>query len=143
MFDENDRLLYVGVSVQFPMRLSQHEGTKPWWQDVTKVTVEHFDLLDAALAAEGKAQVDEDPVRNVVRNGRVPNHRARRRQRDEEFQERIRRAEDERRQRGVYAIRVKCTNCFTRIAELPIGVALVDADCPNCGVNLAPEREAA
>lgn len=45
-------VLYVGCTSRLPERLDQHRVTKPWWKNVTTVTVEHFDNKQDALDRE-------------------------------------------------------------------------------------------
>jgi rRNA maturation endonuclease Nob1 len=123
------------------MRLAQHE-TKPWWRDVVRVTLTHYDHHLKALKAEGEAQETENPVHNVVRNGRVPNSRERRAANQREFAARKAALDRDRRVRGVYAVFLRCANCFHTINELPMGTPKDEADCPNCGVPLRQEQAA-
>lgn len=51
MYDADERLLYVGCSVQWPIRMGQHQD-KPWWQEVARVDLEHFNRL--ARGAQGR-----------------------------------------------------------------------------------------
>jgi hypothetical protein len=128
MYDADDVLLYVGVSVSWPMRLYQHD-TKPWFRDVARVTLEHFDDHRVALAAEGRAQADENPVYNIVRNGRVPNAR-------ERNAERRARKQADLAARGVYEAWHHCPNCrLSERVEIKLGVPRGDHPCPTCGVR--------
>lgn len=140
MYDADSQLLYVGCTIQWPKRLADHQS-KPWWADVTRVELQHFDDHRDALTVEGHAQDAEAPIHNVIRNGRIPNLKARRRdlkrQRDEEDAQR----DADLAARGMYSTWVTCSNCRTHINELPLGTARVDAICPRCGV-LAHGRKA-
>jgi hypothetical protein len=64
--NRDGRLIYVGISLSLPARLGQHRGDKPWWAEVTTVTVEHFPDRASALAAEKEAIRTESPLYNVV-----------------------------------------------------------------------------
>lgn len=64
-YDSNGRLLYVGITVRLPLRLRQHNDTKPWWTDVSDVTVEHFASRPEAARAEQEAIRLELPLFNI------------------------------------------------------------------------------
>lgn len=66
-FDESERLLYVGVT-SVPRWDGGHRRDKPWWTQVHKATVEHFDERTVALTAERYAIKTEGPEHNVVHN---------------------------------------------------------------------------
>jgi predicted GIY-YIG superfamily endonuclease len=63
-YDENDALLYVGVSTNVARRAGQHED-KEWWHRVARSTVEQFDSRGAALDAEATAIQVERPLYNI------------------------------------------------------------------------------
>lgn len=67
-YDANDNLLYVGITSQLPMRWKTHDKLKPWWREVVRATVEHFDTREDALAAEATAIKAEKPRYNVRGN---------------------------------------------------------------------------
>lgn len=70
-FGANDELLYVGITCDLGRRMSRHAQDKPWWTEVRRTTVEHFDSRDAVLAAERSAVMSEAPAYNVrLRNGK-------------------------------------------------------------------------
>jgi len=72
-FDAEGSLLYVGITNALLTRLSSHERTKPWWADVTTVTVEHYEDRDSVLLAETAAIVLEGPAHNAMRSvGQTP-----------------------------------------------------------------------
>lgn len=68
-YDTHDRLLYIGITVSLPTRLTDHRDDKPWWRDVARMTVEHFADRESVLAAEKAAIVTERPLHNVHHNG--------------------------------------------------------------------------
>lgn len=65
-WDKNDKLLYVGISLNAVARLSQHRN-KRWFGEIAKVTVEKCPTREAALEAETKAIETEDPINNASR----------------------------------------------------------------------------
>lgn len=65
-FDENDRLLYVGLSMNFDGRLAKHRR-KPWWPQVARTEIEWFDGRESAKTAEKIAIHHENPVYNITR----------------------------------------------------------------------------
>lgn len=64
MYDEADRLLYVGVSGDLPTRLNAHRSEKPWYTEVSRITLKHFPTRDGALDAETHAIAQEGPLYN-------------------------------------------------------------------------------
>ena len=64
-YDENDRLLYIGVSNSFFERLSNHKNHSHWFEKVTKIHLEHFDSQEDLLIAEKKAIKKEKPLHNI------------------------------------------------------------------------------
>lgn len=64
LYDENDRLLYVGISHSARFRLMQHVR-KVWWKDVSRKEVEKHPNRKAALQAEKTAVHTERPIWNV------------------------------------------------------------------------------
>lgn len=67
-FDSSGVLLYVGITCNLPGRMRNHGRKKPWWHDVTLVTVEHFSDKFAAAAAEKIAITNESPLHNWAHN---------------------------------------------------------------------------
>lgn len=63
-FDQENQLLYIGVSLNLASRMSQH-GKTPWGYAVAKVTAQWFDCGVEALAAERIAIRTEQPKYNV------------------------------------------------------------------------------
>lgn len=71
-YDINDRLLYVGISLNAAQRASQHKSEKPWWPDVDRMTIERIpgERSDAENA-ERSAILTEGPLYNVAHNTQV------------------------------------------------------------------------
>lgn len=70
-FDENDTLLYIGISSRGPHRWKEHSRNRPWWHEVTRSTIEHYATRCEAADAETKAITREKPIYNVVHNTRL------------------------------------------------------------------------
>lgn len=64
-FDENDNLLYVGISWSAPLRFRGHSVTSPWWGDVVRVSLERYQSRPIAEAAEQQAIRTEAPRYNA------------------------------------------------------------------------------
>lgn len=65
-FDENEGLLYVGISLSTFNRLSQHKDHSGWFKKIKNVTIEHFETREEAMAAERKAIKSENPKFNIA-----------------------------------------------------------------------------
>jgi hypothetical protein len=66
LYDRNDKLLYVGISVRVETRLKEHKTSKVWWDDVVRYELETFPDRASVLAAEELAIKTEFPVHNKV-----------------------------------------------------------------------------
>lgn len=66
LYSAADALLYVGIAGNPGRRFEQHRADKPWWGDVTHITLEHHLDRAAALAAELKAIRTENPRHNIA-----------------------------------------------------------------------------
>lgn len=60
-YDENDTLLYVGMTTNWTLRQRAHRKTAPWWAAMTVVDLEEFPTATDALDAEGDAIREESP----------------------------------------------------------------------------------
>lgn len=65
-FDENQILLYVGVSLNPIVRLTQHRNKSKWFHAIRKIEIEVFKSRKEALKAETKAIEKEKPIYNKV-----------------------------------------------------------------------------
>lgn len=66
LFDAEGNLLYVGCSCTPDPRIDQHRG-KPWWPEVTDVTVTWLPDRFTALRYEAEAILAEGPRHNLRR----------------------------------------------------------------------------
>lgn len=70
LYDADDQLLYVGISLNPASRWTQHANDKSWWQDIARTDVEWLPSREEALGAEVRSIQTEQPLHNVV-NARV------------------------------------------------------------------------
>ena len=70
-FWDDDNLLYVGISLNVFARITQHKRDKDWFQEISNITVEHFDTREKALDAEAKAINTENPKYNLAMSNGV------------------------------------------------------------------------
>jgi len=68
MYNIDDSLLYVGISNNFVDRFQKHKADKPWWMEISTVTMEHFNSRKKAEAAELSAIKKEKPKYNIKHN---------------------------------------------------------------------------
>lgn len=61
LYDDGERLLYIGITTKPTYRFSQHSQSQPWWFQVTRHTLEWFDSRAEAEAAERDAIRAEVP----------------------------------------------------------------------------------
>lgn len=69
LFDQHDKLLYVGIATNPKDRWQSHYA-KEWWSQVARKTVEWHDTRQGAEQAEAKAISDEHPRHNKLHNKR-------------------------------------------------------------------------
>lgn len=65
-FDEDDVLLYVGITDRPGRRWEQHMREQPWWPTARSHTVRWHESREAADTAEREAIRDERPVYNIA-----------------------------------------------------------------------------
>ena len=75
MFDADDRLLYVGISLSAVLRFTQHKATARWHKDVVTIKIEKHPTRAAALQAEADPIRTEKPVHNIACAGPKPRNR--------------------------------------------------------------------
>lgn len=68
LFNENGRLLYVGITNNPSVRFVHHKMEKTWWTDVARREIEWFASRDDALKAEVRAIHQESPLWNVSKS---------------------------------------------------------------------------
>lgn len=78
-FDAAGKLLYIGISLNPLNRLRQHNQTAEWHDKIARVEIEQFPTRCAALEAERKAILRENPSCNVKRVRGEPAKRGRKR----------------------------------------------------------------
>tara|TARA_R100000951_G_scaffold98990_2_gene89164 strand:- start:1287 stop:1805 length:519 start_codon:yes stop_codon:yes gene_type:complete len=67
-YDRDNKLLYVGISLDYARRVKDHYKGSAWFLDVTHIDLEWFDTREDALAAEEKAIKNEKPECNKQHN---------------------------------------------------------------------------
>jgi predicted GIY-YIG superfamily endonuclease len=65
-FDEDDTLLYVGITNSPLVRMSQHLRDKAWFRNAIRTTYEHFSSRAEVEAAEVEAIRTEKPKYNIA-----------------------------------------------------------------------------
>jgi predicted GIY-YIG superfamily endonuclease len=66
MYASDGSLLYIGISNNFGRRWLQHEGTKPWWPEMQRQTVDWFPTRAEASREEEAAIAAERPKYNIA-----------------------------------------------------------------------------
>lgn len=67
-FDADGELLYIGISLSWPVRTKAHAGSSRWFDRVARVEIEQFETREAALDAEREAIKAEKPKFNIIYN---------------------------------------------------------------------------
>ena len=66
-FDNENNLLYVGISLHWNKRTKEHEIGSPWFKEVKTLKMEEFETREEAIKAEKNAIRLENPKHNVQR----------------------------------------------------------------------------
>lgn len=65
-YDENDVLLYIGLTANFPQRNGNHSHYSLWFCNCAKITLERFSSKDELAKAEKEAVINEKPLFNIT-----------------------------------------------------------------------------
>lgn len=71
-FDDDDSLLYVGMTIDSGRRYGDHRRRQPWWGEVTRIMIERHPDRQAARRAELLAIRTEQPRYNVADTQPLP-----------------------------------------------------------------------
>lgn len=72
-YDTGGALLYVGITLNPAERWRAHRDEKPWWHEISTITIEVHPTRDTVLDAERAAIINEQPAYNVAHNrGHAP-----------------------------------------------------------------------
>lgn len=74
LWDDAGALLYVGISKTLVNRLTQHDESQPWADEVASVTAKRYASRDKARAAEIEAIQTEHPRYNIRDRAKRPDH---------------------------------------------------------------------
>lgn len=66
IFDADGALLYVGATMNPSSRLNEHSKLKPWWDEASTITLEHFASYESLIDAETQAIRTENPKYNQL-----------------------------------------------------------------------------
>ena len=65
-YNKDGDLLYVGISSKHLQRLAQHSNHAHWYDEITRIEIEHFEFKCDAVRAETKAIRTESPAHNIL-----------------------------------------------------------------------------
>jgi predicted GIY-YIG superfamily endonuclease len=71
-YDSGDSLLYIGITIDPSRRFVEHKQTKPWWANIARITLEHYDDHATLVAAERIAIAIQKPRYNIAMNDGPP-----------------------------------------------------------------------
>jgi predicted GIY-YIG superfamily endonuclease len=71
-YHKDGALLYVGISLNAVARLAQHRSYSEWFNHIGKIEVEEYTDRNAALDAERKAIIAEQPLWNKTHKKPAP-----------------------------------------------------------------------
>jgi predicted GIY-YIG superfamily endonuclease len=63
-FDAKERVLYIGSTGNFPLRLAQHKSLSLWFAQVVRHECQHYLDREVAMAVEALAVLNEQPIFN-------------------------------------------------------------------------------
>ena len=67
-YDVSGALLYVGITAKPIRRFRDHQKTKDWWLEVSRIDVENFSSRIELIYGERRAIVHEKPLYNITYN---------------------------------------------------------------------------
>ena len=67
VYDDQHKLIYVGISLSFFSRLQQHKKNSVWFDRMASVTLTQYTTREEALFAEANAINNESPQMNIMR----------------------------------------------------------------------------
>jgi excinuclease UvrABC nuclease subunit len=67
-YNQNDELLYVGITKFFEPRLKQHYKNADWFFETSRATLEHYQTRQDVEQAESRAIKLEKPKYNIAKN---------------------------------------------------------------------------
>lgn len=70
-YDDENRLLYIGITVNPAGRFGRHSDDKDWWASVARIAMQPFPDRASVLEAERRAIITERPKHNKQHNKRV------------------------------------------------------------------------
>jgi len=65
LFDDEDRLLYVGVTEHLEQRVAHHRRRQSWGDRIARVQLDHFTPEDFPFTVEQQVILAERPLHNV------------------------------------------------------------------------------
>jgi predicted GIY-YIG superfamily endonuclease len=70
VFDGDGRLIYIGQTINLPVRINEHRGQSWWWKLLAdRIQVKLYPSAESAKAAEKVAIQEETPVFNQMGYG--------------------------------------------------------------------------
>lgn len=73
-FNDDNELLYIGISMRAAQRFHEHGKFSGWFEEVSKITVEWFPSREDAMDAEREAIIKYHPKYNIQHNGKKSKH---------------------------------------------------------------------
>jgi hypothetical protein len=70
-YDVSGALLYVGITAKPIRRFRDHQKTKGWWPEVSRIDPENFSSRIELIYAERRAIVHEKPLYNITYNNQL------------------------------------------------------------------------
>lgn len=67
-YSETGDLLYIGISLNHVQRLTQHQKTASWFEQIQRIEIEKFDSRPEVELAEQAAIKAERPLYNISHN---------------------------------------------------------------------------
>ena len=80
LYNDENELLYIGISWSALHRLAQHAKNQPWWHEVATIKIQSYPACTRTMAMliEREAIIREKPKYNIAHGGDVwANHRNR------------------------------------------------------------------
>ena len=66
MYNNDDQLLYVGITNNVDQRFTAHASTKSWWKDVDNINLKIYQDRESAILSERMTIISEHPKYNEL-----------------------------------------------------------------------------
>jgi predicted GIY-YIG superfamily endonuclease len=71
LYDQNNKLLYIGITTDYKVRFKNHANNQSWWNKVSRHWIKKYPSRTSALRAEKRIIARQKPKYNITYNSQV------------------------------------------------------------------------